>query len=139
MLNLEQESDLIEISAKLSAMKEFLTSSDGDDLLIAYKRANNILANTKLVGQLNESLFVVDHEVALFNCITDYAQKIELELSLKHYSASLTLLAKMRQPIADFFDNVMVKDQDAAVANNRLLLLAKTKQIFDKIAKFDRL
>jgi len=139
VLNLEQESDLLKIANKLSSMKAFLESKEGDDLLIAYKRASNIIGNDKLEGKLDASMFVLDQETALFNCLTDYAQKIETELSLKHYSASLQLLAKMRQPIADFFDNVMVKDQDSAIANNRLLLLEKTKQVFNRIANFDRL
>lgn len=139
VLDLEQESNLNEVQIKLQALKTFLSGNDGEDLLIAYKRASNILGNTELKGEIDETAFITDHESTLFNYIKDYAAQIDAALSSKNYSESLRLLASMRKPISSFFDNVMVKDEDSSIANNRMLLLAKVKQIFNKIAKFDKL
>jgi glycyl-tRNA synthetase beta subunit len=55
------------------------------------------------------------------------------------FSESLKELAKVNNLIGNFFDNVMVMDSDAKIANNRLLLLARTKQLFNKVANFDQL
>ena len=139
VLDLKVEANLTQIQSKMRAIKEFLASREGDDLLIAYKRASNILEDATTQGDVDKSAFVSEYEVTLFNCINECDIGIESALSSKNYSESLQLLAGMRRPIADFFDNVMVKDKDAMIANNRMLLLARTKQIFDKIAKFDKL
>ena len=42
----------------------------------------------------------------------------------------------MLKPINNFFDNLMVKDEDRKIANNRLLLLKMVRQLFNKLAKF---
>ena len=139
VLDLKVEANLTQIQSKMRAIKEFLASREGDDLLIAYKRASNILEDATTQGDVDKSAFVSEYEVTLFNCINECDIGIESALASKNYSESLQLLAGMRRPIADFFDNVMVKDKDAIIANNRMLLLARTKQIFDKIAKFDKL
>lgn len=139
VLDLNVESDLIEIKNKLQAIKEFLASSEGDDLLVAYKRASNILGTTELQGNIDESALISEHEKALFAAVTSCNAKITKSLQKKNYVKSLQILASMRAPIASFFDNVMVKDKDAIIANNRMLLLANIKQIFDKIANFDKL
>ncbi|MDG1436536.1 MAG: glycine--tRNA ligase subunit beta [Rickettsiaceae bacterium] len=138
VLNLTIESDLVEVQAKLAAIKEFLSSKEGDDLLLAYKRATNILGASKLQGDIDESAFVTEHEKNLLASINSCDVKITDALSAKNYKESLEVLANMLQPIAKFFDNVMVKDQDETIANNRMLLLSKVKQIFDKIAKFNK-
>jgi glycyl-tRNA synthetase beta chain len=139
VLDLNIESILIEVQSKLQAIKEFLSSSHGYDLLIAYKRASNILGTTKLQGKIDECAFVSDYEIALFSIINSCDSKIIESIAAKNYTKSLQLLASMRDPISKFFDNVMVKDKDAIIANNRMLLLASVKQVFDKIANFDKL
>lgn len=139
VLDLKEESDLVQIQGKMRAIKAFLASKEGEDLLTAYKRASNILGDTAVRGDVDESVFVSEYEKMLFSRVNECDTKIESALSLKNYSESLQLLAQMRHPIADFFDNVMVKDKDAIIAGNRMLLLAKTKKIFDKIAKFNKL
>ena len=52
---------------------------------------------------------------------------------------SLKTIANLKPIIDSFFDNVMVMYSDAKIANNRLLLLARTKQLFNKVANFDLL
>ena len=139
VLDLNIESDLIEVQSKLQAIKEFLSSIDGDNLLVAYKRASNILGTTELQGKIDESAFISEHEIALFSIVNICDGEITESIASKNYTESLQLLAAMRDPISKFFDNVMVKDKDAIVANNRMLLLATVRHVFDKIANFDKL
>ena len=55
------------------------------------------------------------------------------------FSESLKTLAGMNYVIANFFDNVMVMDKNPEIANNRLLLMDQVRQLFNKVANFDRL
>ncbi len=140
VLDLEREPSLVETKIKLNSLQKFIIDGSCADLIVAYKRASNIVAG--FVGRdtkINESLFDNDYEKNLYNFLQDYEPKIKAEIMAKNYAQSLKMLAAMRVPIASFFDNVMVKVDDQSVANNRLLLLSKTKGIFDQIAKFDRL
>jgi glycyl-tRNA synthetase beta subunit len=57
----------------------------------------------------------------------------------ENFYMSLKTIANLKPIIDSFFDNVMVMDSDAKIANNRLLLLARTKQLFNKVANFDLL
>ena len=113
------------------------------ELYTRYYPEQNMLSHVLgFVGKdekINESLFDNDYEKNLYNFLQDYEPKIKAEIMAKNYSGSLKMLAAMRAPISSFFDNVMVKVDNQIVANNRLLLLSKAKQIFDQIAKFDQL
>jgi len=140
VLDLEKEQNMTDTKIKLDSLQEFIADGSCADLIVAYKRASNIVAG--FVGKhttINESLFDNDYEKNLYSFLKDCEPKIKAEIIAKNYAGSLKMLAAMRSPIASFFDNVMVKVEDQGVAHNRLALLAKTKQLFDQIAKFDQL
>ncbi len=50
------------------------------------------------------------------------------------YEAVLQTLAGLDSSIAEFFDQVMVMDEDLLVRNNRLALLARLKGLFARVA-----
>jgi glycyl-tRNA synthetase beta chain len=79
-----------------------------------------------------------DDEKSLYYFIRDSAPKIETALAAKNYSESLEMLAAMKKPISDFFDNVMVKVKEQEIADNRLALLWSVKTLFTRIANFDK-
>lgn len=139
VLDLNHETDLLETKSKLLALDKFLTSADGGDLLSSYKRASNILGNDNVSANINESLFASKEESELFAAIVDCHSKVEVAINSKNYSEALKALASLRAPVSSFFENVMVKDKDANIAQNRLALLAKMRLTFDKIAKFGKL
>lgn len=135
VLDFNTESSLLETKIKLDALLEFSKDAAWADLLVAYKRASNIVADFSLEAKIDESLFDNVYERNLYSFIKYY----EPEIKGRNYIQSLKMLADILAPISRFFDNVMVKVDDKDVANNRLLLLKSAKQIFDKIAKFDQL
>lgn len=139
VLDLNKEPSLVDTQIKLASLQEFIAEEACTDLIVAYKRASNIVADFNIVAQINESLFDNDYEKNLYRFLKNYEPKVKAEIVAKNYTESFKMLADMRTPISSFFDNVMVKVDDQAVANNRLLLLSKIKQIFDQIARFDQL
>ena len=50
------------------------------------------------------------------------------------YTDLLKLLAGLKQPIDDFFDNVMVMDENPAKRCNRIALLNQVREHFTKVA-----
>ena len=57
----------------------------------------------------------------------------------REYTAALGHLAQLRPAVDTFFEQVMVMDENPAIRNNRLALLAQLKQLFGDIADLSRL
>ena len=66
-------------------------------------------------------------------------QKITPLLERLDYEAAMKALAKLREPVDDFFDHVMVMVEDDTLRYNRLALLAQMRTMFLGIADLSRL
>ena len=138
-LDITSESIILSFAAKIHVLSNFIGSKNGDDLLQSYKRANNLLGKDKPVGKVDESVFISNHERELFDCIKANKENIEIALDKKDYKGSFELLASFHTPISNFFENVLIKDRNESIAQNRMLLLEEIRGVFDQIAKFDKL
>lgn len=115
---------------KVSALPEIAALAE------ANKRANNLLKKSGLAEQFNNNalekidnkLFKHDSEQQFYDALKS------IQISGEDYFASLTQLATLQKPVANFFDNVMVMDEDEKLRNNRLALLAALRQLFLQIA-----
>jgi glycyl-tRNA synthetase beta chain len=136
VLDFDIEADLVVSEIKLSALQNFLTKADGENLLTIYRRANNILEGSNIEGEVNQDAFISKYEQELFLSLGVISKQIDSYIVEKDFTKTLSLLLEILKPVNEFFDNVMVKDQDHNIANNRLLLLRMVTQLFDKLAKF---
>jgi glycyl-tRNA synthetase beta chain len=139
VLDFENQDDLVITKFKLDAFKDLLSNIQGQELVTNYKRANNILGNQQVEGQINIALLALKEEQELSNELNKIIPIINNEIQKNNFSQALQSLANLNTPIKNFFDNVLVNDPDPKIANNRLLLLFEVKKLFDKIAKFDQL
>ncbi|WP_341755751.1 glycine--tRNA ligase subunit beta [Candidatus Tisiphia endosymbiont of Ptychoptera albimana] len=136
VLDFDIERDLVISEIKLGALQKFLTGVDGENLLTIYKRANNILEGSNIEGEVDQKAFISQYEQQLFLSLENVSKQIDRYIAEKDFTKTLSLLLEILKPVNEFFDNVMVKDQDRNIANNRLLLLRMVTQLFDKLAKF---
>ena len=60
-------------------------------------------------------------------------------LDARDYTEALSLLAGLRGPVDQFFDDVMVMADDSATRNNRLALLGELRALFLDVADISRL
>jgi len=137
IVDLSQEPDINIISLKLKVFNEFLGTKEGEDLLIVYKRISNIANNQKISGEIKPELFKTDYEINLFKSWQGAAKIMNSLVAENNFVELLRFLASMRLVLADFFDNIMVKDDNQEIAANRLLLLLKIQGLFAKVANFD--
>jgi len=134
VIDFRKNDNLLCLRRNLLSLKDFLHSEDGEGLLNSYKRINNILSNQSPVGEIDKHLFN-KYEKDLFEFVDNESKSI----SMANFYISLKTISNLKPIIDSFFDNVMVMDSDAKIANNRLLLLVRTKQLFNKVANFDLL
>lgn len=110
---------------KLEELQQFVDSNkDAKELLFALKRICNILEQTNLKPdlKLDEALFQ-PIEQQLYN---------QLKLKKPCFEDLLSLV----EPINQFFDQLLVNDQDPKLKQNRLNLLYNVINLSNKVADF---
>ncbi len=141
------EDDLVRLLARVDALEEFLRSRDGADLLIAYRRAANIVRieekkdGTAYDGEPMEDYFRQDEEKALHASLTASLQANSTFLQDKNFnfSGAMATLAQLRGPVDAFFDHVTVNCEDDGLRRNRLHLLGQIRATMDAVADFSRI
>ncbi len=127
---------------RITAVKTFEALPEAQSLSAANKRIRNILnkADAGDPDSVNPDLFTDKPERDLHaRLISLAAQLAPLLVGKKQYTEALKLLAGLREPVDDFFDNVMVMADDESVRNNRLALLRQVVEQFNRIADISRL
>jgi glycyl-tRNA synthetase beta chain len=78
-------------------------------------------------------------ERALFEALQGVKPEIESKFKTRDYSGALQALARLKKPVDDFFDGVMVMVDDPQVRANRLALLGDLKEIMNRVADISKL
>ena len=89
--------------------------------------------NYKNLMDLMSNNNVLEEEKNLYLAIKNHNEKAD---NLENYIKSLFVLI---QPIAEFFDKVLVMDKDENIKNNRIALLNLLKAKFDVVCDFEKL
>lgn len=108
-----------------------------DDLATAHARANN-LRDAALGSDVDDAL-LSDSAKALSAAIAKAEGAVASALASDDYPAALAELAALRAPIDEFFENVMVMDDDEAVRENNLKLLNRFVGVFSNVADFGKM
>lgn len=131
-----QPTSALDFDNRVKAVNAFMQLPEADSLAAANKRINNILKKNPRPadGQVNPSHFEHDAESALHRSVTDAAVQVAPLFASGNYTDALKALARLREPVDQFFDQVMVMAEDESVRNNRLALLVELKQLFGRVA-----
>jgi len=131
---------LNDIINKLDAIKKFSNLEQSKDLAAANKRVSNILKKfTGLIEKVDESLLEKDEEIQLFKVITKLNPLIIKALKEKNFIAALNSLVDLKNPIDEFFENVMVNSEDEKIKNNRHNLLKQLHISLNCVADISKL
>ncbi len=137
------DDDLLRIMRRVSAIAEFLATSDGANLLSAYRRAANILriedAKDGPHRPLEGFVHLRSAEADDLRDILDRGMDIAAEYNAGNYAPVMAALAKLRPPVDAFFDHVTVNDPDPELRRNHLQLLAKLRDTMHLIADFSKI
>jgi glycyl-tRNA synthetase beta chain len=131
--------ELLDVQGRIDALKTARELKDFESIVIAFKRAMNILKGSPPKREINPSLFAEPAEQTLYHSFLKAKERIGLHLSQRDYPAALLEMTQMKKPIDEFFDGVMVMVEDVAIRNNRLALLNEIGKLFLRIADFSKL
>jgi glycyl-tRNA synthetase beta chain len=139
------EDDLVRLLARVDALKAFVGSDDGANLLTASKRASNILRieekkdGVSYARPADPALFGQDEEKALSAALTAATAATGPLLAQEDYAGAMAELAKLRGPVDAFFDRVTVNAEEKDLRANRLSLLAQIRATLNTVADFSRI
>ncbi len=130
---------LKDFELRTQAVLEFLKLPEAENLTQANKRVRNILSKNLLDSDknllnLNPDLLITPAEKNLFEKLNQILNQANPELFNKNYENYLKILSGLKDPIDQFFNNVMVICEDLNLKNNRLILLNLLDQAFSKVA-----
>ena len=137
--------DLTQVVARARALGDFLATEDGENLVLAYRRAANILSQAEAADGVEYSFgadikFADDPtEKALFAALDQADQDIKTALAAEDFAAAMTGIARLRAPIDAFFEAVQINTDNQIVRRNRLNLLARIRDICLSVADLAKL
>lgn len=105
--------------------------------IVPYKRSKNLTQNV-MPGEsaLDPKLFSAEEEKVLYEKLLGIETKTKAHLSANDFKNYLSTLVEITDPLAKFFDAVMVNDNDLKIRNNRLALLMKIRSLYEQTADF---
>lgn len=139
-LNDEYKKDILEACLSKNPLKDLsdyvsrvkvLSTMNYPDLLESANRVTRILKEP-VHDEVKRELFKHASESMLF----DYMKQITINTEYKYYLSDLNALVPA---ITQFFDNVLVLDEDEAVKTNRLALLTILKEKFEQLCDFSKI
>ncbi|HEX4078974.1 MAG TPA: glycine--tRNA ligase subunit beta [Rhizomicrobium sp.] len=145
VFSLGNEDDLLRLVARVKALDLFLASAAGANLLVAYRRAVNILRieekrdGCSYEGEPDPDLLEHTEERRLFAVLAGARELIQAELAYERFTEAMTAMSRLREPVDAFFDKVTVNAPDAGVRKNRLLLLSRLRSVLQTTADFSRI
>ena len=131
---------LNDIISKLEAIKKFSGLDQCKNLASANKRVSNILKKfTGSIEKIDESLFEEVEEIQLFKTITKLNPVIIEALNKKNFIGALNSLVDLKEPIDQFFENVMVNSDNEKIKTNRHNLLNQLHISLNSVADISKL
>jgi len=138
---LSQRPHLAEVVPRVRAVEAFRKLPQAESLAAANKRIRNILIKSPPPSEhsFSERLFVDGAERALFSAFQRVDSTAQAELAKGRFADALSALAVLKDPVDAFFDRVMVNVDDAALRNNRLMLLKQLDAALNRVADISKL
>lgn len=139
------EDDLVRLLARVEALGAFLDSDDGANLLVAYRRAANIVRieskkdKQDYDGKVDRKLLGEADETALADALDAATKAVEPLLKAEDFGGAMGALAGLRGPVDRFFDHVTVNAEDSKLRGNRLRLLTRITATMNRIADFSKI
>jgi len=131
----------LDLCKKSLLMNKYLNKDVGINTISSYKRASNITDKAKkgISGRPDAVLFRTEEEKILYEKINEIRKAFTVKESNKDYENLLIRLSETKQFTDNFFDNVVVNDENQDIKNNRLELLKMFCNTFDSFINFSKL
>jgi glycyl-tRNA synthetase beta chain len=139
------EDNLVRLLARVDALTKFIRTDDGANLLTAYRRAANIVAieerkdKVSYAGDASDGLLAQGEEEALAASLDEIGGQVVALVRKEEFAPAMAALARLRQPVDEFFERVTVNVDNTALRENRLRLLSRIRATMNQVADFSQI
>jgi len=136
------EDDFVRLRLRVDALAGFVGSDTGQSLLVAFRRAVNILRieekkdGTAYNGPAAADLMRQAEETALKRALEAIRPAVMYAISADDFVGAMTRLGELRAPVDAFFEAVTVNCPETELRQNRLKLLSDIRDTFLEVADF---
>jgi glycyl-tRNA synthetase beta chain len=133
--------NFLDLYRKTILINKYKNKGIGLNAISSYKRASNILdkAGKGITGRPDAVLFRKEEEKILHEKINEIRKAFTVKDDNKDYESLLIKLSDTKESTDNFFDNVVVNDENQDIKNNRLELLKMFCNTFDNFIDFSKL
>jgi len=141
-MNSYNTDQIYKIFNKAFILNKLIDKTVGQDIIFSYKRASNILNDEikKNKVELNETtdpgLFKNEFEKKLYKKIQEIRKYFTSLGSGENCEKTLEVLADAKVEVSNFFEHVVVNDDDEILKKNRLELLQLLCKTFNNYINF---
>jgi len=131
----------LDVETRLQALKAFLLLPDAGVLTAINKRIVNILrkAPQGMPLAVQTAAFAEEAERALHRVLGELGGTVELAIAERRYADALHALTGLSGAVDEFFEKIMVMDENLDRRNNRLALLRNVQVLLGGVADLSRL
>tara|TARA_Y100000590_G_scaffold339637_1_gene387207 strand:+ start:839 stop:2905 length:2067 start_codon:yes stop_codon:yes gene_type:complete len=136
--------DFLVLYKKCLTINKNISKDICKNIISAYKRASNIIEQElkskkdQVSGQPESFLFKKDEEKILYEKINEIRQYFSSTKKHESYEETLRMLAGAKITTDNFFDNVIVNDENSDIKKNRLELLQMFCKTYDNFVDFSK-
>ena len=136
--------DFLKLYQKCLIINKNISKDICKNIIGTYKRASNIIdqelrnEKEKIIGHPEASLFIKDEEKYLFEKINEIRKYFSSTKKQESYEETLKILAEAKPTTDNFFDNVIVNDENIDIKKNRLELLQMFCRTFNNFIDFSK-
>jgi glycyl-tRNA synthetase beta chain len=142
---MEGNDDLTLLVKRARALSDTLKTDDGENLLQAFKRANNILSQAEEADGVEYSYGAdvkfaeTDEERALFAALDLAEGVIAPAMQEQDFTTAMSAMASLRPALDAFFEAVQINTDNATVRRNRLNLLSRIRTLCASVVDLTRI
>ena len=136
--------DFLSLYKKCLVINKNISKNVCKNIIGTYKRASNIieqeLKSTKheILGQPESFLFKKDEEKNLYDKINEIREYFSNTKKREIYEETLKILAEAKPTTDNFFDNVIVNDENSEIKKNRWKLLQMFCKTYNNFIDFSK-
>ncbi len=114
--------NITDLLVRAEELNKWINKEELNEILEAFNRVAK-MANKTEDANVSRTLLQEEEEKELFDIFRDVDKKVQQLLKSKEYDKALDELIKLKEPIDNFFDNVMVMVNNKELKQNRLGLI----------------